>query len=136
LTSKKLGYIDPFFMPPARGVIQTQVDSNSKRYVMYAVIKTGGKQHRVQEGDVLAVEKLAGEKGQEIVFEEVLLVGKDDEVLVGQPRVCGAQVTGEILSQFQGPKITVFKMKRRKGYKKKTGHRQELTRLVIRKISV
>jgi large subunit ribosomal protein L21 len=103
---------------------------------MYAVIKTGAKQHKVAEGDVLSVEKLEGDKGAEIIFKEVLMVSDDQNVKVGKPFVEGAQVTGEIIAQKKGPKIHVFKMTRRKGFKKKTGHRQELTSMKITKISI
>lgn len=103
---------------------------------MYAVIKTGGKQHKVAEGDVLAVEKLAGDKGAEIIFNEVLLVADDKNIKVGKPFVAGATVTGQIVNQKKGPKIHVFKMTRRKGFKKKTGHRQALTSMKITKISM
>jgi len=103
---------------------------------MYAVIKTGAKQHKVTEGDVLSVEKLAGDKGAEVIFKEVLMVADDKNVKVGKPFVEGATVTGEIVSQKKGPKIHVFKMTRRKGFKKKTGHRQELTSMKIKKISI
>ncbi|MDZ4165524.1 MAG: 50S ribosomal protein L21 [Smithellaceae bacterium] len=103
---------------------------------MYAVIKTGGKQHRVSEGEVLSVEKLVGAKGDEVVFDQVLMVSKDEDIQIGQPLVAGAQVIAEIVAQMKGPKIIVFKMKRRKGYRKKTGHRQELTRMRIKKISI
>ncbi|HDQ03579.1 MAG TPA: 50S ribosomal protein L21 [Deltaproteobacteria bacterium] len=103
---------------------------------MYAVIKTGSKQHRVSEGEVLAVEKLDGEKGTEVVFEEVLMVSADNDVKIGKPYVSGAKVFGEILEQGKGQKIKVFRMKRRKGFRKKTGHRQELTTMKITKIAV
>ncbi|NPU83321.1 MAG: 50S ribosomal protein L21 [Syntrophaceae bacterium] len=103
---------------------------------MYAVIQTGGKQHRVSEGDVLAVEKIEGQKGDAVVFSEVLLVSKDEDVRIGQPFVEGAKVVGEIVAQEKGPKIVVFKMKRRKGFRKKTGHRQLLTRMKIKEISL
>jgi large subunit ribosomal protein L21 len=103
---------------------------------MYAVIKTGAKQHKVAEGDVLSVEKLEGDKGAEIIFKEVLMVSDDQNVKVGKPFVEGAQVIGEIIAQKKGPKIHVFKMTRRKGFKKKTGHRQELTSMKITKISI
>ncbi|HOI72728.1 MAG TPA: 50S ribosomal protein L21 [Syntrophales bacterium] len=103
---------------------------------MYAVIQTGGKQHRVSEGDVLAVEKIEGQKGDAVVFSEVLLVSKDEDVRIGQPFVDGAKVVGEIVAQEKGPKIVVFKMKRRKGFRKKTGHRQLLTRMKIKEISL
>ncbi|HNS56993.1 MAG TPA: 50S ribosomal protein L21 [Smithellaceae bacterium] len=103
---------------------------------MYAVIKTGGKQHKVSEGDVVAVEKLAGEKGTEVIFNEVLMVADDANIKIGKPFVEGATVTGEIVVQKKGPKIHVFKMIRRKGFKKKTGHRQSLTSMKIKKISI
>jgi large subunit ribosomal protein L21 len=103
---------------------------------MYAVIKTGGKQHRVSEGDVLKIEKLEGLKGDTIVFEEVLLVSKEDQTRVGTPVVEGAKVVGEIVHQGKGPKIIIFKKKRRKGFLKKTGHRQLLTEVRIKEISL
>jgi large subunit ribosomal protein L21 len=103
---------------------------------MYAVIKTGGKQHRVSEGDVLKVEKLQGQKGDAVVFEEVLLVSKEDQTRVGTPVVEGAKVVGEIVHQGKGPKIIIFKKKRRKGFLKKTGHRQPLTQIRIKEISI
>jgi large subunit ribosomal protein L21 len=103
---------------------------------MYAVIKTGGKQHRVSEGDVLKVEKLEGQKGDTIVFEEVLLVSKEDQTRVGTPVIVGAKVVGEIVHQGKGPKIIIFKKKRRKGFLKKTGHRQPLTEVRIKEISL
>jgi large subunit ribosomal protein L21 len=103
---------------------------------MYAVIKTGGKQHRVSPGEVLAVEKIAGNRGEQVVFDHVLMVVDEADVRIGAPVVAGAKVVGEILEQKKGPKINVFKMKRRKGYKKKTGHRQSLTSMKIKEISV
>jgi large subunit ribosomal protein L21 len=103
---------------------------------MYAVIKTGGKQYKVSEGDTLDVEKIDGEKGNEVVFEEILMISRESEIKVGTPYVEGAKVTGEIVAQTRGSKIKVFKMKRRKGYRKKTGHRQELTGLKIKEISM
>ncbi|TSA53509.1 MAG: 50S ribosomal protein L21 [Planctomycetaceae bacterium] len=103
---------------------------------MYAVIKTGGKQYKVSEGDTLDIEKIDGEKGNEVVFEEILMTSREGEIKVGTPYVIGAEVTGEIVAQTKGSKIKVFKMKRRKGYRKKTGHRQELTSLKIKEISM
>ncbi len=103
---------------------------------MYAVIKTGGKQHRVSEGDVLKVEKLEGQKGDTIVFEEVLLVTKEADTRVGTPVVEGAKVVAEIVNQGKGPKIIIFKKKRRKGFLKKTGHRQPLMEVRIKEISL
>ncbi len=103
---------------------------------MYAIIKTGAKQHKVSEGEVLLVEKIADEEGAQVVFEEVLMVADGETVKIGKPFVDGAKVTGEIVAQTRGPKIVVGKMKRRKGYRKKTGHRQQLTSMKITKISV
>jgi large subunit ribosomal protein L21 len=103
---------------------------------MYAVIKTGAKQHKVSEGDVLSVEKLTGDKGAEVVFKEVLMVADGKEVKIGKPFVEGAKVVGEIIEQKKGPKLTPFHMIRRKGFKKKTGHRQNLTSMKIKKISI
>jgi len=103
---------------------------------MYAVIKTGGKQYRVSEGDTLTIEKIAGEKGSLVTFDEVLMVSKQDDIRVGRPFVEGAVVRGEIVGDIKGPKLTIFKMKRRKGFRKKTGHRQNLTCLKIKEISM
>ena len=102
---------------------------------MYALIKTGGKQFTVKTGDVIEVEKLANEVGQEVVFSEVLAIGTDDGKLnVGTPVVEGAQVTAKVLDQFRAKKLIVFKMKRRKGYRRTHGHRQSLTRVEIGEI--
>lgn len=102
---------------------------------MYAIIKTGGKQFTVKTGDVIEVEKLANEVGQEVVFSEVLAIGTDDGKLnVGTPVVEGAQVAAKVLDQFRAKKLIVFKMKRRKGYRRTHGHRQSLTRVEIGEI--
>src|SRR5512137_1010606 len=98
---------------------------------MYAVIKTGGKQHRVTEGDVVVVEKIDGGKGDTVVFDQVLMVEKEGDIQIGRPVVEGAKVTGEILSQAKAAKLFVFKTKKRKGYHKKIGHRQQLTSMKI-----
>ena len=103
---------------------------------MYAIIKTGAKQHKVSEGDVLSVEKLTGDKGTEVVFNEVLMVSEGETVKIGKPFVDGARVTGEIICQTKGPKLLIGKQKKRKGFRKKTGHRQELTNMKIKKISI
>ena len=97
---------------------------------MYAVIRTGGKQYRVSEGQTLRVEKLTGKAGDKITFSEVLLLG-GDAPKVGQPLVKGAQVAAEIVGEGKGKKIVVFKFKRRKNYRRKTGHRQPFTELKI-----
>jgi large subunit ribosomal protein L21 len=103
---------------------------------MYAVIKTGGKQYKVSEGDLLKIEKIDGEAGSTVTFKEVLMVAGDSDVRIGRPFVEGAAVVGEIMANAKGPKITIFKMKRRKGFRKKTGHRQSLTCLKIKEISM
>lgn len=97
---------------------------------MYAVIKTGGKQYRVAEGQKLRVEKLAGNAGDKVTFSEVLLVG-GDAPKIGRPLVSGASVAAEITAQDRGKKIVVFKFKRRKNYRRKNGHRQPYTELKI-----
>lgn len=98
---------------------------------MYAVVKTGGKQYRVTPGDTLQVEKLAGEKGAALELSEVLLVGGDNGVRIGQPFLSGVTVRAEVVVQGRGPKITVYKFKRRKNYRRKQGHRQDFTLLKI-----
>jgi len=103
---------------------------------MYAVIKTGGKQHKVSEGDVIAIEKIEGDKGDAIVFDQVLMVERDGDIRIGRPVVEGVKVTGEILAQTKGDKLIVFKMKKRKGFHKKNGHRQQLTSMRIKEISI
>ncbi|MEM6955028.1 MAG: 50S ribosomal protein L21 [Myxococcota bacterium] len=101
---------------------------------MYAVIKTGGKQYRVTEGDVLRVEKLAGEVGSELTLDEVLMVG-GDKVVVGTPNVSGASVSATIVAQDRAKKVIVFKKKKRKNYRRKQGHRQPYTELRITGVS-
>ena len=98
---------------------------------MYAVIAAGGKQLKVQKDDVLAVERIPGEAGSKIEFKEVLALGEGAELKVGSPLVEGAKVEAEIVEQFRGPKLIAFKMKRRKGCRKRIGHRQELTQVKI-----
>jgi large subunit ribosomal protein L21 len=95
-----------------------------------AVIRSGGKQYRVAEGTTITVEKLPGEPGSTVEFTEVLLVAGDTPK-VGKPTVAGAKVSGEIVAQDLGEKITTFKLKRRKKYRRKMGHRQELTQVKI-----
>ena len=103
---------------------------------MYAIIQTGGKQQKVAEGDVVRVEKLEGEVGKVVEIREVLLVSKPDGVHVGNPSVEGARVKAEIVDQGKRKKIIGFKKKRRKGYKKKQGHRQFYTGIRIQEIKV
>jgi len=101
----------------------------------YAVVKTGGKQLRVSPGDLVRVERLNGDPGQQIALEEVLM-GGGDAVKVGTPRVEGAKVLATIQGELKGPKITIFKMKRRKRYRLTKGHRQKYTQLRIDSIEV
>jgi large subunit ribosomal protein L21 len=100
----------------------------------YAIIQTGGKQYRVEEGNILDVEKLDLEAGNDAVFEEVLLVQNGKSVRVGTPLVEGAKVTAEVVDQIKDDKVIAFKFKRRKGYHRTVGHRQKLTRLKIKSI--
>jgi large subunit ribosomal protein L21 len=101
---------------------------------MYAVIRTGGKQYRVSEGDRLRVEKLAGEVGASITLSDVLMVG-GEKVVVGKPVVAGARVTATITAQDRAKKVIVFKFRRRKNYRRKNGHRQPFTELKITGVS-
>ena len=102
---------------------------------MFAVVKTGGKQYRVSEGDVIKVEKLDGEVGKPVVLDQVLMVGDEKGVTVGEPLVAGTAVTADVLEQKKDKKITVFKKKRRHNYRRKRGHRQEITVLRVTKIA-
>ena len=98
---------------------------------MYAVIRSGGKQLRVEPGQQIRVEKLAGEAGDKIELAEVLMIAGEGDARIGTPTVEGAKVVGTITDQTKGPKITIFKMKRRKGYRRKTGHRQKYTEIRV-----
>ncbi|MFK7887280.1 MAG: 50S ribosomal protein L21 [Gammaproteobacteria bacterium] len=102
---------------------------------MYAVIKTGGKQYRVEEGASLRVEKIDAEEGAKVEFDEVLLVGNGSDVKVGRPFVDGGKVSCTIEEQGRGRKVEIVKFKRRQGYKRTHGHRQAFTRLRIDAIS-
>ena len=102
---------------------------------MYAVIKTGGKQHKVAEGEILKVEKLKASKGEPIDITDVLLIEKDGEVTLGSPFIEGAKVTAKILRHGKEDKVTIIKMKRRKDYRKKQGHRQNYSEIQIEQIS-
>jgi len=101
---------------------------------MYAVVRSGGKQARVSPGDSVRLERIPGDVGESIQLAEVLMVGDDGEPRIGTPLVDGAMVVGTITAQGRGDKIIVFKMKRRKGYRRKQGHRQEYTELRIDRI--
>jgi len=101
---------------------------------MYAVVRSGGKQLRVEPGACVRVEKLTGAVGDAVELGEVLLVGGEGPVRVGAPLVAGAKAVGTITAQDRGPKLTIFKMKRRKGYRRKTGHRQAYTEIRVDRI--
>lgn len=102
----------------------------------FAVIKTGGKQYLVKEGQPLKIEKIAGEKGSQVVFDKVLLIANDDgsEARVGKPHVEGAKVDAEILEQGRGDKVMIIKYKRKVRYHRRKGHRQDFTKVKILKI--
>lgn len=102
---------------------------------MYAVIKAGGHQYKVQEGDTLSIDKVAGQAGDKITFDKVLMIG-GDKVTVGAPMVSGARVEATIKEQTRNPKIIVFKYKRRKNYKRTRGHKQPITVVEINKINM
>lgn len=98
---------------------------------MYAIVATGGKQYKVEEGQVLRVEKLSGDVGDEITFDKVLMVSDGEKVEIGQPELDNVAVRGHIVSQGKSKKILVFKYKRRKRYRLKQGHRQQFTAVKI-----
>ncbi len=102
---------------------------------MYAIVRTGGKQYQVAQGDQLRVETLAGAVGETVELEDVLLVADGEDVKIGQPQIEGAKVTATIVEQGKAKKVLVYKKKRRKGYEVKNGHRQQYTALRIEGIS-
>lgn len=103
---------------------------------MYAVLETGSKQYRVAAGDKLEVERLGIEAGQPVTFDRVLLVNNEGKLSVGSPTVANATVTADVVEHIRGEKKIAFKMKRRKGYHKTIGHRQELTVVQIKEIKI
>lgn len=103
---------------------------------MYAVIETGGKQYRVAPGDTLEIERLEAEPGKPLVLDKVLFVAKDGQFSVGSPTIAKASIVADVVKHLRGEKKTTFKKKRRKGYQKTIGHRQELTRIKINEIKL
>ena len=101
---------------------------------MYAVVRSGGKQYRVSPGGSLRVERLAGEVGAQVTLDDVLLIGSDEAVRIGAPTLTGAQVVGTIVAQDRAAKVMTFKQKRRKGYRRKYGHRQNYTDIRVDQI--
>ena len=102
---------------------------------MYAVIQTGGKQYRVQQGDVIYVEKMNSQAGDQVSFDEVLLISNETETKIGAPVVAGAKVAGKVLGQVKAAKIMVFKYKAKKNIRKRQGHRQPYTKVEITAIN-
>ena len=102
---------------------------------MYAVLQTGGKQYRVEAGDLLEIELVAAEPGQPYVFDQVLLVNNEGKVSVGSPTVAGAEVVADVVEHIRGEKKIAFKFRRRKGYHRTVGHRQELTVVKVKEIT-
>jgi large subunit ribosomal protein L21 len=102
---------------------------------MYAVIETGGKQHRVVEGEILSIEKLEVATGDKIDFDKVLMLGEGEQVTIGAPYVEGSKVSAEVLSHGRGEKVTIIKFRRRKHYRRQAGHRQWYTQVKITSIS-
>lgn len=110
--------------------------SHSAEGIMHAVIKTGGKQYRVYKDEVLRVELLDAEEGSSVTFDDVLLVSDGETVKVGQPHIEGAKVVASVLGHGRADKVTIIKMRRRKNYRRKQGHRQHFTELKISEITL
>ena len=102
---------------------------------MYAVVKTGGKQYKVTEGATIEVNRVSVDEGSALTIDTVLMVNQDGSVKIGAPTIDGAKVEAEVVRHTRGPKLVIWKMKRRKGYRNKNGHRQDLSILKINKIS-
>ncbi len=102
---------------------------------MYAVIESGGKQHKVKPGEILHLEKLDIAEGETIKFDKVMMIGEGDKLEIGMPYVKGGKVTAEVLSHGRGDKVKVIKMRRRKHYRRQAGHRQHFTKVEIKEIS-
>ena len=102
---------------------------------MYAVIKTGGKQYKIEKDQTIEVEKLEGKAGDKLTINEVLLINDNGKMTIGNPMISDAKVEAEVVDHHKDKKVTIFKMKRRQGYKKKQGHRQNITKIKIQSIS-
>ncbi len=103
---------------------------------MYAVVKTGGKEYRISQGDVIRVEKIEGEVGDQVTLKDILMVSQEGQVRLGNPLVTDAVITGEIVQQVRGKKVLIYKMKRRKNYRRTKGHRQTYTYIRVNDISL
>jgi large subunit ribosomal protein L21 len=106
------------------------------RLLMYAVVKTGGKEYRISQGDLIRVEKMEGKVGDQVTMKDILMVSHEDQVQVGNPLLGNAVVTGEIVQQVKGKKVLIYKMKRRKNYRRTKGHRQTYTYIRVNDISL
>jgi len=102
---------------------------------MYALVRTGGKQYRVSQDDTILVERIAADEGSEVILDDVVMLGDGDKVTIGTPRVDGAAVSATVMRQTRGPKIIIFRRKRRKNHRRTQGHRQDLTLLKINAIA-
>ena len=102
---------------------------------MYALVKTGGKQYRVEKDDTILVERISAEEGAEVILNDIVMLGDGDKVTIGTPTVDGAAVSATVVSQTRGPKIIIFRRKRRKNHRRTQGHRQDLTLLKINEIA-
>ena len=116
-------------------LFQFNSEDKDRRHNMYAVIESGGKQHRVEPGEVLQLEKLDVVEGETIDFENVMLIGEGEKVSIGSPYIKGGKVSAEVLSHGRRDKITIIKMRRRKHYRRQAGHRQHFTEVKITEIS-
>ena len=122
--------------------ISTELSSTKRNDIIrgimtsYAIVKTGGKQYRVAEGDILRVEKLSAKEGEEIKLDDVVFANSNGKPQVGRPKIMGATVTAQVIRQIRAPKIIVFKQRQKKVYRKTQGHRQWLTELQIKNISL
>jgi large subunit ribosomal protein L21 len=106
------------------------------RLLMYAVVKTGGKEYRISQGDLVRVEKMEGKVGDQVTMKDVLMVSQEGQVQVGNPLLANAVITGEIVQQVKGKKVLTYKMKRRKNYRRTKGHRQTYTYIRVNDISL
>jgi large subunit ribosomal protein L21 len=102
----------------------------------YAVLKSGGKQYKVSAGDVILVEKILGESGSKITFEDIIMMGEGAQIHIEEAELKTASVTGEVIEQTRGPKLIIFKKKRRQNYRRKKGHKQDLTAIRIKSIDL
>jgi len=103
---------------------------------MYAVVKTGGKEYRISQGDLIRVEKMEGKVGDQVTMKDILMVSHEGQVQVGNPLLANAVITGEIVQQVKGKKVLIYKMKRRKNYRRTKGHRQTYTYVRVNDISL